>query len=177
MPRSSFSVIAAAFLTMTVAVWTVLFNGYLRPAQSPASLPTAELAPLPDKTAAPEPLITALTPTPPPTLTPTPPPTEPTSRIVLSATAATADAAQEWSTVLDQLNTTWGLDWPRTITLLENFLYRFPDNREALDAQHKLYAALVNYAEDLRARGSTEQSVRQLEQAVALSPAQPEARA
>jgi hypothetical protein len=68
--------------------------------------------------------------------------------LVVPAPAASAvlsrGADAEWPATLHELDATWEQDWPRTITVLEQFLDHWPGYAAAED---KLYAALVADAE------------------------------
>jgi hypothetical protein len=110
-----------------------------------------------------------------PTVVPTP---HPQATLTLAPTAAptlepTPDAVQIWRGVLAELDTTWGHDWARTITLLDESLARDPANAEAHD---KLYAALVFSGQQLVADGATDEGVRRLERAETVAPERSEAR-
>jgi serine/threonine protein kinase len=169
--RSSTGRFAAigVLLALTVAVGAVLFNQAWGARQSVEPVPTAiatPLASLAEQTV--------------PTARPTAEPSTPTPEAALATLSPTAlptlvptpDAGQVWRTVLAELDTSWGHDWPRSIALLDGFLTRVPDNT---DAQDKLYSALVIFGQQLVADGSPEDGVRQLERAEALVPARTEA--
>jgi hypothetical protein len=105
-----------------------------------------------------EPVVTAQ---PIPTVAIETPPAIPTSVPVDPSQALLAD-----------LNPLWGRDTPRTVSLLEQFVARFPDN---VVAREKLYAALLATAHDLRNEGRTEPAAEVLQRARALSPERGEA--
>jgi serine/threonine protein kinase len=157
-------------LALTVAVGAVLFSQSWVARQSVEPVPTEIAAPL--ASVAEQTLPTAR-----PTTGPSTPPPQTAPATLVSPTAAptivpTPDAGQVWRTVLAELDTSWGHDWPRSIALLDGFLARVPDNTDAHD---KLYSALVSFGQQLVADGSPEEGVRQLERAEALLPARTEA--
>jgi hypothetical protein len=147
-------VLGLAVVAVVLGVWLTRPQAPVAaPAPVATSVPTA--APLP-----PTPVVVVAaplvvpTPVPVPTAVPTPMPTlAPTS---LPTTVPTVlptrvpDAASVWPTVLAQLDTAWGQDWPRVIDLSQGFLQRFPGHAAATD---KLYVALVEYGRELRAGG------------------------
>ena len=90
------------------------------------------------------------------------------------ATGHNADtsADTDWGVVEWRLATLWEVDWPGTVTQLEDFLARHPGHDRA---QRKLYAARVSFAETLRAKGDMESAAVQLVSARSLYPERPEA--
>ena len=116
-------------------------------------VPTASVQQLPPPSPSPT-LVPTSTPAPRPTPSPTP------------------NAAQLWAQTSAELDLAWGKDWPRTISLLEAFRARFPDDQASLD---KLYAALVASGQALLDHGQTAEGVAQLERAEALAPDREEA--
>jgi hypothetical protein len=148
--------IVASLLGLGVVV--VLLGVWLTRPQTPvppqAAVATAEPAAAPrvatpvvvvPATAAPsvptQPLVITLPTSPPPTSVPI---------AVPSATPApnrVVDAAGAWPEVLAQVDTAWGRNWPRVISLNRDFLQRFPGHAAATD---KLYTALVEYGRELR---------------------------
>jgi hypothetical protein len=76
-----------------------------------------------------------------------------------------------WQAVERQLDVKWRQqDWAGAITLLGSYLARFPDDATA---RAKLYAARVNLAGVLLARGDSTDAVVQLELARTLAPSGP----
>jgi hypothetical protein len=118
-----------------------------------------ELAPgfvaLPTQIPAPAPAI-AVTPVP----TPVPP------------TPAPESAGDALQALEPELSAAWGHDTERTVTLLESFVTRFPNDQSS---QEKLYAALLARAQDVASAGDADQAKSLLEQARALLPARGEA--
>jgi hypothetical protein len=74
--------------------------------------------------------------------------------------------------MLGRLELIWEKDWPRSITLTQEFLRVYPDFGPA---REKLYGALVAYGDALLAQGDKDGAVQRLEQAVALLPERGEA--
>jgi hypothetical protein len=111
----------------------------------------------------------------------TPAPPAPTAMIA-AATPPTPEpsptaeptAAEVWTTVSPALDAAWGTDTQTTITLLDNFLARFP---EYALAREKLYAALLTRADELRDAGDIDAAADQAQRAASLMPDRPEARA
>ena len=81
-----------------------------------------------------------------------------------------ADA--EWPATVQELDATWEQDWPRTITVLEQFLDRWPGYPAAED---KLYAALVADAEGQLQAEQVATAAAELERAARLLPERGEA--
>ena len=85
---------------------------------------------------------------------------------------ADQSAETDWGVVEWRLATLWEVDWPGTVTQLEDFLARHPGHDRA---QRKLYAARVSFAETLRTKGDMESAAVQLVSARSLYPERPEA--
>ncbi|HEU5315312.1 MAG TPA: protein kinase [Chloroflexota bacterium] len=81
-------------------------------------------------------------------------------------------ADQAWADVTDDLDVTWGADWPKTIALIDAFRTQFPTHPAATQ---KLYAALVSYGELRVSQGARADGVAQLERARSLQPGRGEA--
>jgi hypothetical protein len=64
-------------------------------------------------------------------------------------------ANEEWARYGTLIGTVWGKDWPKAIALVDEFLAKYPDHREA---QETRYAALVQYGQDLSRQGRQEQA-------------------
>jgi len=107
--------------------------------------------------------------------TPLPPTSLPIA--VPSATSAptpVTDAASVWPDVLAQVDTAWGRNWPRVISLNRDFLQRFPGHAAAID---KLYAALVEYGREQRDNGELAAARTTFQGAADLQAGRPEATA
>ncbi len=86
--------------------------------------------------------------------------------------SATPTADQLWRDLQDDLDATWGADWPKTLALIDAFRTQFPTYAPATT---KLYAALVSYGEQRLAAGDRAGGIAQFERARSLAPSRPEA--
>jgi uncharacterized protein DUF1616 len=93
--------------------------------------------------------------------------------VVTPQSTPTPTQAEVWERISAQLDAEWGMDTPRTVAILENYLTQFPDDPTARD---KLYAALVARAQDQASAGQLQAATADLSQAMDLLPTRPEAR-
>jgi hypothetical protein len=82
-------------------------------------------------------------------------------------------AAQAWQVVAPELDQAWGHDTPLTVTLLDAYVARYPDDPVATE---KLYAALIARGRDLATTGQIDEGAAQLMRAEQLLPNRLEAR-
>jgi hypothetical protein len=86
--------------------------------------------------------------------------------------AAVETASDVWPTVGPELDSAWGNDTPRTLSLLDAYLTQFPDDQAARD---KMYAALLASAQDLEDSGDRAGAIAELNRAHNLLPTRGEA--
>jgi len=98
----------------------------------------------------------------------------PTLVVPVAAASAIANlgAEADWAGTLHELDGTWEQDWPRTTTVLETFVQRWPDYAAA---REKLYAALVADADVHIQPGQEDAGLAELKRAARLLPEREEA--
>jgi hypothetical protein len=129
-----------------------------QPASPPVTAAQPDSAPIADAQPAAPPVATAQA-------------VEPTA---VPSPTAEPTAAEAWNALAPQLDAVWGAQPTTAISLLQEFLARYPDYPVAQD---KLYAALLAEASELRDAGELSAAVDQAEQAAALLPDRGEASA
>jgi hypothetical protein len=106
------------------------------------------------------------------------PPSPPLAIAPLGVAVAPAPALQtvegQWQATLTEAETVWGTDWPQAITLMESFL---ADNPGYDEANEKLYAAFISYADELVDLGRPDEAADVLVRAETIAPERGEAAA
>ncbi len=162
---------AVAVIAVAATAATALTaRGPATEAPSPEVLGARALPPavvVPSSTTTPQPTPTM----PAPTATPTSRPSA-TRGVALPLATATPSEAQQWETLLSQVDPMWGTDWAGFTQTVASFVGQHPDFAPAKD---KLYAALVEYGKDLISQGAFDRADAVLKQAQTLLPDRGEA--